>query len=124
MDQNPYEKKPTPSRQELAYWRKRELYYRKILGSHTEIMDKQEQSALSSWYQVAQATILFVIMVQIPLSLKYYLLAKRDPKTYGHLRLRIFLFPLVFIPYKYSATKIEDKYRVYGEKYLSEMNME
>ena len=70
-------------------------------------MTSSERSQLQLWYQVGTATILFCLLVQLPLTVKYWMLYKQDPAKHLNLRTRIFLMPFVFIPYKFAAVSLE-----------------
>ena len=66
---------------------------------------------------------LFLVIVQIPLTLKYYMLIKQDPKLNSHLIKRVYLFPLFCFPtFWISNRKLGQSTERLSKQYLSDLS--
>ncbi len=69
------------------------------------------------------ASALFTVLVQLPLSVKYVLLIRRDPVLNKHLLRRLYIMPLVAFPTFYFSSLRTEKYsKAHSLKYLSDLN--
>lgn len=68
------------------------------------------------------ASFLLILLVQLPLTIKYYKLSKLDPSKYAHMRGPMFLAPFVTFPaYYYASQQVNNLTMEYGNKYLRQL---
>ena len=95
----------------------------RIIFDHPEILTPRERSDLTFWGQIVTASALFTVIIQLPLSIKYILLIRRDPVLNKHLLKRLYAMPLIAFPsFYYSSLKTEKYSKAYSKKYLSDLN--
>ena len=90
---------------------------------HEEIMTQSERNTMSRYTSMILASALFLVCVQIPLSIKYFLLVRKDATLHGHLLRRVYMFPLFSFPMFYlGSTQAEKHLGNMSTKYLGDLN--
>lgn len=90
---------------------------------HEEIMTQSERNSMKRYTSMILASALFLVCVQIPLSIKYFLLVRKDATLHGHLLRRVYMFPLFSFPMFYlGSTQAEKHLGNMSTKYLGELN--
>ena len=95
----------------------------RIIFNHPEILSPKEKSDFTFWGQIVTASALFTVIIQLPLSIKYILLIRKDPVLNKHLLKRLYAMPLIAFPTFYFSSLQTEKYsKAYSKKYLSDLN--
>lgn len=101
----------------------RKMALAKIIYRHTEILTKEEANKLAFWSSLIMASALFTIIVQLPLTIKYSILVRRDPVKNRHLLKWIYGMPAVAFPTFLLGQFKTDQYAIkMSQKYLSELS--
>lgn len=90
---------------------------------HLEILDDRERQNVTKWSALMLSSALFLVIVQIPLSIKYFMQIRRDPTGSGHLLKRVYAFPLISFPaFYYGNLRVERELKSLSQKYFQDMN--
>lgn len=109
MQQNPYVASAHMS-SNFRSPKERKATQGKLLMRHLEIMTPDERSTMKQYTSMILASGLFLVMVQIPLSIKYFLLVRKDATLHGHLLKRVYMFPMFSFPMFYLGSTLAEKH--------------
>ena len=94
-----------------------------ILAHKEDILTEEEQKTLQIWQVNYVCSILFVFMIQLPLTAKYTGMMKRDPPKNAHLRLRILAMATFSIgAYLFTSSRADILTDRLAKKYLSDLS--
>ena len=94
----------------------------KIIWSHKEILTGDEAKEIDKWQSIVIASALAVGLIQIPLTIRYGILMRRDLEKHRYLAWRLLGLAAFNFPFfTYSANKAEGLASDYADKYLSDL---
>ena len=94
-----------------------------IVYRHKEILNGEEARQLDFWHMTVVASALFIFLVQIPLTIKYTVMLRRDREKNKHLLKRMYGLIFVNLPIFYISNGRSDKLiNEYSKKYLADLS--
>lgn len=86
-------------------------------------MTGEEARTLEFWHMLVVASAMFVVMVQIPLTLKYTMAIRRDREKNKHLLMRMYGMIFFNLPIMYFSNAKNDRLvNEYSGKYLADLS--